>query len=177
VDPLDVGAFDAFSPYCFLHRSNYDWHPSAEQIAEARKLVRPFAAQPFVEQRKDTRLPLEFTYVRRPGYYAAFFAVPKPRSVQQRPGLTFVWTPRDGVLLQSQTDGTDTAWGTLTGGAAPVERAGEIVERLPVFDPRRVTSTAQIAVRQQESSPVPGKRFSVVELTAHGKLEYEISAG
>jgi hypothetical protein len=37
-----------------------------------------------------------------------------------------------------------------------------------------VTSSAQLAVREQASSPVPGKTFSVVELKAQGKLEYEI---
>ena len=41
VDPLPVGEFSALSPYVFLQRAHYDWHPTAEQMAEARKLVRP----------------------------------------------------------------------------------------------------------------------------------------
>jgi hypothetical protein len=45
---------------------------------------------------------------------------------------------------------------------------------VPVFDPACVTSTAKIAVHQQPNSPVPGKTLSVVELSAQGKLEYEI---
>ncbi len=213
VDPLPVGSFDALSPYRFLQRSHYTWHPTSEQITEARKLVRPLAQQSFVEQRKDTRVSLVFAYVRRPGYYAAFASAPKPCSDQQRLGLTFVWTPGRGVLLQSQTSGEETAWGTSSGGTLPieaagleagyldggtavryplpgggqknivfapdriritVERQGEIVERLPVFDPACISSTAQTAVRGQGSSPVPGKTFSVVELKANGKLEYEI---
>jgi hypothetical protein len=212
VDPLPVGEFSALSPYLFLQRAHYVWHPSAEQMAKARKLVRPLAEKSFVEQRKDTRLPMVFTYVRRPGYYAAFASTTKPASDQERFGLTFVWTPEKGVLLQSQTAGTDTAWGTFTGGTLPeeaagmdaeyldggatvhypiqggrktvvfeedcirvtVERPGEIVERLPVFDPGCVTSTAKIAVHQQPSSPVPGKTFTVVELSSPGKLVYEI---
>ena len=216
VDPLEVGKFEALSPYRFLQRSHYDWHPTAEQILEARKLIRPLAEQSFIEQRRDTREPLVFTYVRRPGYYAAFASAPKPVSEQQRLGLTFVWTPARGVLLQSQTLGRETAWGTSAGEALPieaagfeaeylnggevvryplegggqkniqfesdriritVERQGQIVERLPVFDPACVTSTAQTAVRKQESTPVPGKAFSVVELTATGRLEYEIRPG
>jgi hypothetical protein len=43
VDPLPVGEFSALSPYVFLQRAHYDWHPTAEQMAEARKLVRPLA--------------------------------------------------------------------------------------------------------------------------------------
>ena len=213
VDPLPIGEFSALSPYLFLQRAHYAWHPTAEQMAEARKLVRALTEKSFVEQRKDTRLPMVFTYVRRPGYYAAFASTTKLASDQERFGLTFVWTPEKGVLLQSQTSGTDTAWGIFTGGTTPeeaagvdaeymdggatvhyplesgghktvvfaedrirvtVERPGEIVERVPVFDSGCVTSTAKIAVHQQTSSPVPGKTFSVVELSTQDKLEYEI---
>jgi len=73
VDPLEVGNRVALSPYRFLLRSNYQWHPTSEQMAEARKLVRPLAEQSFVEQRKDTKLPLVFTYVRRPKLLRGIF--------------------------------------------------------------------------------------------------------
>jgi hypothetical protein len=213
VDPLKVGEFSALSPYLFLQRSSYEWHPTAEQMAEARKMVRPLNEQNFVEQRKDTREPIVFTYVRRPGYYAAFASAPKAITPQERLGLTMVWTPGKGVLLQSQTSGAETAWGTSAGGASPVEasgleaaysdggaaaryplpgggtksvvfahdrirvtveRVGEIVERVPVFDAACVASSAQKTVHPQDKTPVPGKTFSVVELRATGKLEYEI---
>jgi len=55
-----------------------------------------------------------------------------------------------------------------------VERPGEIIERLPAFDAASVVSAVHTQVRAQESTPVPGKKFSVVELRATGKLEYEI---
>jgi hypothetical protein len=234
VDPLPVGVFEALSPYRFLQRAHYDWHPTAAQMAEARKLVRPLHENSFVEQLKDTREPIIFTYIRRPGYYAAFASAPKVISEQQRLGLTFVWTPEKGVLLQSQTNGRETAWGTSAGGALPVEatgldatysdgntvvryplpgggqktvtflddrisvtveREGAIVERVPVFDPAGVVSTAQMnagAAPARRSAPalafcpnpeagcptsggpVPGKTLSVVDLHATGKLEYEI---
>lgn len=213
VDPLPVGDFNALTPYLFLQRAHYNWHPTAAQMAEAHRLVRPLHEKTFVEQRKDTRLPMVFTYVRRPGYYAAFASTTKVASEQERFGLTLVWTPEKGVLLQSQTSGRETAWGTSTGGPAPVEatgmdaeyldggaeihypiqgggkktlvfakdrilvtveRPGDIVERIPVFDPACVKSTAQTTVNAQSNSPVPGKTFSIVELKAQGKLEYEI---
>jgi hypothetical protein len=234
VDALHVGVFEALSPYRFLQRAHYDWHPTAEQITEARKLLRPVNENLFVEQLKDTREPIVFTYIRRPAYYAAFASAPKVITKQQRLGLTFVWTPNNGALLQSQTDGADSAWGTVIGGDAPVEatgvdaessegntvmryalpggghkqvtfapdrilvtveREGEIVERVPVFDTAGVISNAQYATRpapvsstmtcanpengcpsslSEASGPVPGKILSIVELTATGKLEYEI---
>jgi hypothetical protein len=200
-------------PYRFLQRAHYDWRPTAPQIEEARKLVRPLAERNFVEQRKDTREPIVFTYVRRPSYYAAFASAPKPISEQQRLGLTFVWTPANGVLLQSQTNGTETAWGASDGAARPfeaagvaaeyldgntqiryplpgggekhvifgedrirvsIQRAGAIVERVPVFDAACVVSSAASTIKAQSVSPVPGKNFVVVELKAQDKLEYEI---
>lgn len=213
VAPLEVGKFDAYSPYQFLQRSNYDWHPTAEQMAEARKLVPPLAEERFVVQLKDTRNPIVFTYVRKPSYYAAFAAAPDPITAQERLGLTFVWTPAKGVLLQSQTNGRETAWGTSVGGELPaeasgidasysgggeavryplpgggekridfaqdrirvtIERTGEIVEHVPVFNASCVASSAPSTVKPQPESPVPVKSFSVVELRAAGKLAYEI---
>jgi hypothetical protein len=233
VDPLNVGEFDALSPYRFLQRAHFDWHPTAEQMAEARKLLRPVSENSFVEQMKDTRKPITFTYVRRPGYYAAFASAPKVITKQQRLGLTFVWTPNNGVLLQSQTNGTESAWGTKLDGDLPleaigfdaeyssdngmvsyalpgggqkqvtfapdrifvsIERSGDIVERIPVFDTAAVISSASYATRpapvstpkptadcanpeaacSNEAGPVPGKVLSIVELTGSGRLEYEI---
>lgn len=124
VAPLVVGDFGAYTPYQFLQRSNYNWHPTTGQMVEARKLVRPLAEEQFVVQLKDTRKPIVFTYVRRPGYYAAFAAAPEPITAQQRLGLTFVWTPSKGVLLQSQTNGRETAWGTFAEGDLPMEAHG-----------------------------------------------------
>lgn len=213
VDPLPVGEFSAMSPYLFLQKNSYEWHPSDEQITQAKTRVRPLSEKNFVEQQRDTREPIVFTYVRRPTYYAAFASAPKVITKQQRLGLTLVWTPESGVLLQSQTAGAETAWGVSKDSATPVEAAGvaaeysdgnttarypldgggtktvmfapdrirvtieqrgDFVERVPVFDPERVVSTAERLVKDQANTPVTGKRFSVVELKGNGKLEYEI---
>ncbi len=212
VDPLQVGTFWAYSPYRFLQRAHYDWHPTAQQIAEARKLLRPLQNAPFIHQLKNPRRSVEFTYIRRPGYYAAF-ASGKILTKQQRYGLTLVWSPRTGILLQSQTNGEETAWGTVGSDRKPLEaagisaeyshenevvryaldgggektvtfapdrirvsvnRPGEIVERIPVFNPSCVVSQIKALTKPQAQSPIPGKNFSIVELRTTGKLEYEI---
>lgn len=212
VDPLPVGEFSALSPYLFLLRSLYQWHPSQEQMDAARPLYRPLHETNFIEQRKDTREPITFTYVRRPTYYAAFASAPRAITPQERLGLTLVWSPKTGVLQQSQSKSTTTAWGTAAGDASceaagmeatyseenatvsytlpgggtktvhfgedgiriTVQRAGEIVERVPVFDAACVSSSAVRTAVPQAKSPVPGKSFCVVELRASGTLEYEI---
>ena len=92
-----------FRPAASCSAPHYDWRPTDDQIAEARKMLRPLNEYSFVEQMQDTRQPIVFTYLRRPNYYAAFASAPKAISEQQRLGLTFVWSPVTGVLLQSQT--------------------------------------------------------------------------
>jgi len=234
VEPLNVGEFEALSPYRFLQRAHYDWHPTAEQIAEARKMLRPLNEESFVEQTEDSRQPIVFTYVRRHNYYAAFASAPKVITPQQRLGLTFMWTPLNGALLQSQTNGTDTAWGTVINGSLPVEavgvdadytknnavvayplpgggqkqlifagdriqvtvqRDGDILEHIPIFDTTAVFSDAEFSSRPapvqitgprpaactdpevpcaEAVGPVPDKTLMIVELRAKGKLEYEI---
>lgn len=124
VDALNVGAFEALSPGRFLGRALYDWHPDADQIAEARKMLRPLNEYSFAEQMKDSRQPIVFTYIRRPGYYAAFASAPKTITKEQRLGLTLIWSPTTGVLLQSQTNATASSWGTSVGEDLPVEASG-----------------------------------------------------
>jgi len=125
VPPLNLGAFDALSPYRFLQRSNDDWHPEADQITDARKTLRPARDHLFTEQMADTRQPITFVFARRPGYYAAFAAASKPITKQQRLGLTFVWASRSGAIMQSQTGGKEIAWGTFLGDSdLPVEASG-----------------------------------------------------
>jgi len=118
VDPLVVGEFGALSPYLFLMRSLHEWHPTQAQMDEAQHLYRPLRETSFVEQLKDSREPIVFTYVRRPTYYAAFAAAPKTVTPQERLGLTLLWSPERGVLLQSQTNGGETAWGTAAGNTS-----------------------------------------------------------
>jgi len=231
VEAMNPGDGAGLSPYRFLERAHYDWHPTADQISEARKMLRPVNEYSFAEQLKDSREPIVFTYVRRPSYYAAFAAAPKVITKQQRLGLTLMWTPAFGALLQSQTASAESAWGTFLGEELPVEalgfdaeygldtqdntgvryalpgggskritfaldrilvsveREGQILERIPVFDAAIVLSNAEYSMRpapvsstacgpeaacQASPGPVPGKSLSLVELKATGRLEYEI---
>ena len=110
---LGVGAFSAFSPYAFLHRSHEKWYPTAAERAAAVRSL-PYMRRRFTHQRVDGRERLVFTFVRRPDYYAVFNSGPHLTS-QQRYGLGLVWHPEAGSLVQSQTGTTDAAWGTVLG--------------------------------------------------------------
>ncbi|HKG95466.1 MAG TPA: alginate lyase family protein, partial [Gemmatimonadaceae bacterium] len=116
VDSLAVGAFRAFSPYAFLHRSHVRWYPGEQQRRDAVAALRHQRETRFTHQRTDGRKAVVFSYVRRPAYYAAFTAG-ETATAQQRYGLGLLWVPGAGSVLQSQTDGLGTAWGTRPAAA------------------------------------------------------------
>lgn len=112
VPPLDIGVRWSYTPYAFLHRDHIEWNPSTEQKETATAQLPYIARNNFTHQRADSRHPVVFTYIRRPNYYAAFNAG-HILSTQQRYGLGLLYHPNAGTLLQSQTNTTDAAWGTL----------------------------------------------------------------
>jgi hypothetical protein len=140
VDSLPVGSFGAFSPYAFLHRSHVRWSPSDQQRRTAVAAMRHQTENRFTHQRVDSRRTLALTYVRRPGYYAAFNAG-EIITPQQRYGLGLVWVPGAGTLLQSQTAGSATAWGTRRADTTLVYEAGSIAPTYRV-EGREVTPSA-----------------------------------
>jgi hypothetical protein len=125
--PLTDG-FSTYSPYQFLHRGQYEWHPTAAQKAEAKTRLPYLARTSFIHQRTDGRHPVVYTYVRQPGYYAAFNSG-KQITAQQRYGMGLIWTPQAGGLLQSQTGSNEAAWGTQAEGAKQVYEAASITAR------------------------------------------------
>jgi hypothetical protein len=115
VQPLATGAFSAFSPYAFLHRSHYQWYPSPPQKEAAVKDLPYIKSDRFIHQKMDSRHPTVFTYIRLPGYYMCFNSGPRLKP-QQRYGIGLLWHPKAGSFLQSQTDTDDAAWGTKPEG-------------------------------------------------------------
>ncbi|MFT5367156.1 MAG: hypothetical protein ACI8V2_002114 [Candidatus Latescibacterota bacterium] len=112
VPTLAIGEFWAYTPYTFLHRTHIGWNPSTEQKETTTAQLPYIARDHFTHQRADNRHPVVFTYIRRPTYYAAF-TTGHILSPQQRYGLGLLFHPQIGTVLQSQTNTTDAAWGTL----------------------------------------------------------------
>ena len=124
VAPLRPGSM---SPYAFLTRGFPAWNPTAAQRDEARRKLPYFARKQFVHQLADDRHEEIYTYVRRPGYYAAFNAG-RQISVHklQRFGLGLIWLDSTGAILQSQGGSDAAAWGTAAEGATQVYEAGKV---------------------------------------------------
>jgi hypothetical protein len=138
VDTLGAGTFRAFSPYAFLHRNHVQWSPTDAQRKAAIAELRHQRENRFTHLRVDSRRPITFTYVRRPSYYAAFSAG-EVMTAQQRLGLGLLWVPGAGSVLQSQTAGTTTAWGTRRADTS-------IVYEASTFAPALRVANASVAV-------------------------------
>lgn len=140
VDSLPVGSFRAFSPYAFLHRSQVRWHPTDAQRRAAVAALRHQRASRFTHQRVDARHPIVFSYVRRPGYYAAFTSG-EIVTAQQRYGLGLLWAPGVGTVLQSQSAATTAAWGTRS------------PDTTLVYEARRVDAAYRVGARAVRTPP------------------------
>ena len=112
---LAVGEFSGFSPYAFLHRRHYTWNPTESQKKLAFENLPYIKKNNFIHQKKDSRNPTVFTFVRRPSYYVTFNSGPKLQ-LQQRYGIGLLWHPVAGSFLQSQTGSDTAAWGTKSKG-------------------------------------------------------------
>ncbi len=120
-----VGPLRSFTPYHFLGRSMERSLPSEDERRAAVAKLPCLARERFVHQRVDSRHPVSYTFIRRPGYYAAFNAGKLLRR-QQRYGLGLLWHPEQLGVLQSQTGSADAAWGTRAEGGEGVYEAGNV---------------------------------------------------
>ena len=114
VPPLQLRNFYAFSPYRFLHRRHSTSLPSREEKEQAMRLLPYLAKESFTQQRCDSRVKTCFTFIRRPAYYLIFNSGARS-TAQQCFGLGLLWTPTEGVILQSQRHPAP-VWGTKPEG-------------------------------------------------------------
>ncbi len=141
VNELRVGEFSAFSPYAFLHNELNRWLPSQEQKEDAIKQLPYLNNENFTEVRSDKRNGTDYSFVRRPSYYAIFNSG-KIITDQQRYGLGLIWNPSMGSVFQSQSKSDVAAWGTRASDHKQVYEASD-VERI-------------FKINKQPWNPAPG---------------------
>ncbi len=125
VAPLQIGEFNAFSPYAFLHHGMKMWHPTAEQKIEAIENLPYLRSERFIHARHDERSGTGYAFIRKPGYYAVFNSG-KIITEQQRYGLGLVWNPVAGTVFQSQSRTDVAAYGTRSPGMEGVYEASDL---------------------------------------------------
>jgi len=125
VAPLEIGEFNAFSPYAFLHHGMKMWHPVEQQKNESIENLPYLRTDRFLHVRFDDRNATTYSFIRKPGYYAIFNSG-KIITNQQRYGLGLVWNPSAGTIFQSQSRTDVAAFGTKASGMQGVYEAGHI---------------------------------------------------
>lgn len=123
---LEVGEFNAFTPYAFLHHNMKIWHPSKKQKEQAIKNLPYLQHSSFVKLKYDERSETSYAFVRTPKYYATFNSG-KIITDQQRYGLGLIWTPQLGTVFQSQSKTDKASWGTKAMDSLQVYEAGDLI--------------------------------------------------
>ncbi len=121
------------------------WHPTSGQ-RETALAAWPMARQGNLTHQRHDRFPYTYTYIKRPGYYAAFNSgriTPTAGEHRQAYGLGLLWNPGFGPALQSVSE-SPWFWGTLLPG-----------DKLPV---EALDLFARFSVNGQEITPTTGAR-------------------
>jgi hypothetical protein len=129
-DGFRVPPLSEYSPEAFLTRGLFGWYPSERLRAKARQKLPPIANTRLTHQIADSRVGTVFTYVRRPGYYAAFNSGARSRESQQL-GLGLLWAEATGAMLQSR-HGVQGGWGTQADGAPQLYEANDLRARYTI---------------------------------------------
>jgi hypothetical protein len=148
--PPLVAPLEDFGPYDFLARPFKRLRPTELERREATAKLPYLARERFVHQRADSRHPLVCTYIRRPSYYAAFNSG-EIISFRQRYGLGILWNPAVGAVIQSQSKGRDTAWGTV---ARDADKVYEAQSFKPVFTISGKAIAPQAGARDLPDGPL-----------------------
>lgn len=112
----------SYTPSPFADLDRVGWRPTDAQRTASINLLPYIASNRFNQQAVDSRRPLQFTFVRRPTYYATF-NTGNIVTAQQRYGLGVLWNPTFGSVMQSQANNDTLAWGTRASGGARVYEA------------------------------------------------------
>lgn len=154
---LKEGEFWAFSPYAFLHNELNRWLPSREQKEQAVRELPYLKNENFTQVRHDPRNETQYSFVRRPAYYA-IFNTGKIITDQQRYGLGLIWNPVMGTMFQSQSKSDAAAWGTRPDHHEQVYEASDV--------------TASFYVNDNEWKPGPGEN----DVEGSFRISYPLSS-
>lgn len=104
------------SPRILAHAIYGERHPSrAERTAAIARL--PYRRAHFTELRSDEGQ--DFLFVRRPQWYVGGYFGTRRATSLARTGLTFLWHPVAGTLVQSMNNNNHACWATVFPGQVP----------------------------------------------------------
>ncbi|WP_394618355.1 hypothetical protein JNUCC0626_04440 [Lentzea sp. JNUCC 0626] len=182
-DPIPALAKQDTSPRILAHAMYGERYPSrAQRTAAIARL--PYRRGHFTERRSDQGQ--DFLFVRRPRWYVGGYFGTRRATSLARTGLTFLWHPVAGTLVQSMNNNNHACWATVFPGQKPdsdgVQQAeflggepyrfryrtpsGSVVTEVTVGD--RVTRTVRAQTAATEQIPLVVKDSDVVALDGRG---------
>ncbi|GHH28736.1 hypothetical protein [Lentzea cavernae] len=132
-DPVPALVKPDTSPRILAHAMYGERYPTrAQRTAAIARL--PYQRAHFTERRSDQGQ--DFLFVRRPWWYVGgYFGVRRATSLA-RTGLTFLWHPAAGALVQSVNNNDHACWGTVFPGQV-VDSNGPQQAEFPGGEPYR----------------------------------------
>lgn len=138
---------DAYNAYGIFDKLMVQYVPTEAERWEAIESLPYMASENFNHQRADEGSNLEFTYVRRPGYYTIFNAG-KQYNPMQVFGQGLLWHPEGGIMIASQSEEKD----TIDSEKAP--KANDFSWGTKAYEPNRKQSIERV----YENGNLWGKR-------------------
>ncbi|MER6950965.1 hypothetical protein ABT294_43825 [Nonomuraea sp. NPDC000554] len=132
-DPAPVGrlAKQDTSPRILTHALYGEAFPNRGQRGKAIAALPYLAGKRFVEHRTDHGQ--DFFYLRRPHLYLGGYFGTRATSLT-RTGLSFLWHPVAGTVIQSLNDNDYACWATVLPGQAP-DADGDLPAEFPGGEP------------------------------------------
>ncbi len=115
----------SYPPGPFQDADRVGWRPTDLQRTASINALPYLASSRFIQQFVDTRRATQYSFIRRPNYYAAFNAGQIVTSLE-RYGLGIIWNPAFGTILQDQSNTDVSSWGTKASGATKVYEASSL---------------------------------------------------
>ncbi|MDX8029242.1 hypothetical protein SK803_03430 [Lentzea sp. BCCO 10_0856] len=184
-DPAPVPALvkPDTSPRILAHAIYGERYPSrSERTAAIARL--PYHRAHFTERRSDQGQ--DFLFVRRPRFYLGGYFGTRRATSLARTGLTFLWHPVAGTLVQSMNNNNHACWATVFPGQVPdsdgVQQAeflggepyrfryrtpsGSVVTEVTVGD--RITRSVRASSAATEQIPLVVRDSDTVALDSRG---------
>jgi autotransporter-associated beta strand protein len=115
----------SYPPGPFQDADRVGWRPTDLQRTASINALPYLASSRFIQQFVDTRRATQYSFIRRPNYYAAFNAGQIVTSLE-RYGLGVIWNPAFGTVFQDQSNTDVSSWGTKASGATKVYEASSL---------------------------------------------------
>lgn len=107
IPELTLNGGNSYNAYGIFEKLFDSYTPTDEEKQAAIDSLPYIANEDFTQVRGDARAGVEFSFIRRPGYYTIFNAANKANNMQSY-GLGLLWHPEGGIMMSSNSENKET---------------------------------------------------------------------